>query len=898
MTLYLLKYNNYYNRILKKEDSLDKYLEKNEAGSPKYQLGPALNNINFNPNDGVLTSHVVNWQYDMPDYLIVANGNDIVSRWFVIEAKRERKDQYSLSLRRDLLVDFYTNIYSSTCFIERSILPTNNDLIFNKEENLKFNQIKQKEVLLKDKTDSSWLVGYVALKSQESDTENDPYSRDTNIGAIRGDHISYVDISQEDFNTLSNNSGDSYSISRYKYNLKLDGYAKYYHKADGEYKKQLVTNVSTEVYNDGGTYNNYINSTYLAPDGNPDDPLPITSNMWFYGWDNEDPVVYIEPSQVGNTFANKVMPSLTSSAITEIKNSITSKGDKYLDYNTITQLYNNYNNKIIKHNGSFYRVSIVKGLGVGQVKIPAAETRNYLTTLLTNAETNYEWFKYGIYWDNFTNTDPTSYFSIDYFPSLNRITLTEVQLDKAFKLNTINLNRSIRLLDAPYKVFAIPMDYAKFKITDTVSGSVKTVYRELPDFYKKNIIALILKLCETYGSNIYDVQLLPYCPVPDQMDSSGYVHLGENITDPNAIYYNTIYDEDNANEIISCMVWCNSANNSIKLDSYNYEYNVNSKSNISLKVSNEVDFIRLCSPNYNGCFEFSPAKNRGVSGYEANWTLKPYSPYIHVNPIFGGLYNKDFNDQRGLVCSGQFSIPLISSKWTEYQIQNSSYMNAFNRQILNMETTYDIERDRAKTTGALNALSTGIGAIGAATFASGNPFVGLGAGAVAGGMSLFGLEKDLQYSDALHNEAMSLAQDKFTYSLQNIKALPYTLSNIGAFDVNSKIFPFLEYYSCTTVEKEALEKKLLMTGMTTMCIGKLSDYINYISVLIKTTQIDDDTIRYYYKDSSYIQAQLITCETILDDYHVLCEIASELHKGFRIHKEYNYEIYQPYDEPK
>ena len=52
MNLYILKYNNYYNRTIKKEDSLTDYLQ--------YQLGNVIQGVSFNPGDGVATQQVVN----------------------------------------------------------------------------------------------------------------------------------------------------------------------------------------------------------------------------------------------------------------------------------------------------------------------------------------------------------------------------------------------------------------------------------------------------------------------------------------------------------------------------------------------------------------------------------------------------------------------------------------------------------------------------------------------------------------------------------------------------------------------------------------------------------------------------------------------------------------------
>lgn len=52
MNLYLLHYNNYYNRIVKKEETLSDYLP--------YQIGETIENINFIPNDFINTEQIVN----------------------------------------------------------------------------------------------------------------------------------------------------------------------------------------------------------------------------------------------------------------------------------------------------------------------------------------------------------------------------------------------------------------------------------------------------------------------------------------------------------------------------------------------------------------------------------------------------------------------------------------------------------------------------------------------------------------------------------------------------------------------------------------------------------------------------------------------------------------------
>ena len=153
MTLYILKYNNYYNRLVKLEDNLENY---------EPYITYTLQSTNFVPNDDVNAQHTIGTgEYDgTGDYVLVVNEfNEIVSRWFIIDSVRTRAGQYVLDLRRDIVVDYYNIIIQSPMFIEKANLPYNSPLLFNNED-MTFNQIKTNEYLLKDKSDCAWLVGY------------------------------------------------------------------------------------------------------------------------------------------------------------------------------------------------------------------------------------------------------------------------------------------------------------------------------------------------------------------------------------------------------------------------------------------------------------------------------------------------------------------------------------------------------------------------------------------------------------------------------------------------------------------------------------------------------------------------------------------------------------------
>ena len=86
MRLYLLHYNNYYNRKLKVLTSLSSYVSYAVSNTVPY-----VTETNFNPNDGVMTEQIIGsgsvpWTYGDPDYIVAANdnGTQIVSRWYVL----------------------------------------------------------------------------------------------------------------------------------------------------------------------------------------------------------------------------------------------------------------------------------------------------------------------------------------------------------------------------------------------------------------------------------------------------------------------------------------------------------------------------------------------------------------------------------------------------------------------------------------------------------------------------------------------------------------------------------------------------------------------------------------------------------------------------------------------
>ena len=155
--IYIYKYNNYFNRIIKRESTLAGY------GTPIH----TLNNTNFNYNDGVSTTHICNFN-GTGDYLILCDdNNNIQNRWFITEHGKTRGGQYRLTLRRDLIIDYFDIVVVAPMIVSRAMINNpNNPLLFN-PEGFSFNQIKREEHLLDDGSESRWYCLYFKKDAPE-----------------------------------------------------------------------------------------------------------------------------------------------------------------------------------------------------------------------------------------------------------------------------------------------------------------------------------------------------------------------------------------------------------------------------------------------------------------------------------------------------------------------------------------------------------------------------------------------------------------------------------------------------------------------------------------------------------------------------------------------------------
>lgn len=788
MTLYFLRYNNYYNRMVKKEDSLEGYLG--------YAVGSPLTGcINWNPNDGVDTDQVVNsftWEtFENPDYVVVVNdANEIDSRWFVIENTRLRNGQMKLLLHRDVVVDNYEAILEAPMFIEKATpLSTNDPAIYNKE-NMDFNQIKVGETLLKDETGVPWVVGYIPRDAFTAKNEKgEPV--DTVITASIPKDTSYddsVEILSRDF-------------KYYKYNSKQNYFG-------GAYKRDVEFVIQVEV---GVTPRSIVFCKYGLTNTNvtlTDNPS-LSMSLMEYTTNKADVVNRYVPSRIDEMIEESY--SFTSAHTESELQEFLSWRDKII-FETSTNKYW----KVKIDTDGLYDNPLITTIS----KVPSGDLFNI--------------FAEGLVGTQISGTPDTNSFGVVSYLSHYYMTFEEIAVNAE-----VSIGDRAHLEDSPYDMFCIP--YGKLQIySDGVKGIETNPFIAIP-------IAVNMG-AQSGSKNIYDIQLLPYCPIRSAIKEDGTFDIDLKS-----------YDEikDQSGKVLSYVFWADSSN-----FTFNIPVQIDGGTTIeSRKIINETQMCRLCSPNYSGVFEFNPAKNNGVNYVNVDATYKPYFPYIHINPDFKGLYGSDFNDNRGLILGGDFSLPQITNAWADYQLNNKNYQQMFDREIQNMEVQRDVQRTQQLVgigTGAIGGASSG--AITGSLLAG--PFAPIGAaiGGIAGGLaSIGGGIADYALSEKLYNENLDYRKDMFGYQLGNIKALPSSLAKTSALTANNKLFPFVEYYTCTDEEVQALKDKLKYNGYSIGRIGKILDYLQ--------------------SEPSYIKGQIIRIEGIADDFHGLKAISDELYKG-------------------
>ena len=789
-SLYFLEYNNYYNRKVKILESV------NLASNYMVEY---LDNVNFKIGDGIDTSVVVNSDKDIEgcDYVIEEGfSNSIKSRWFIMDCHQTRGDQYKLFLHRDVLADHLEAFLNAPFFVDKAIIPNVGDnTIFNPEGNA-YNQIKKNQEILHDNTHCPWIVGYIAKNADFGTTEITASYTNNNTYDEEAQSIQnwqYYDELNQDFKA---DISDIDIKNYFKFNcdevenLYKDNTIGIFHYGVSK-TNSVIRPISNEQENiiPGGIFAE-TNGSVVGP------AYGYTLNRagGSMTWTNSNPTQYISNSEkvaLLQKYQNRTVERLKSkNFLLAIKN--------YYGY-ARPNCYK-FNGKILKV-GTALAPTYYKIVMKEKVKTEPIYIKGNDAGLINNTFFNYNYNMNYVNASYSMNPDAVTVVKVKY----KVITPTLEPLARSVKVQLSGGH--YKTIDSQYDMFAIPYGDMGLFDNDVMvermnANAGLAIANAIQEFLTPN--------------KCYDLQLVPYCPIRYTINDS----TPERGVSVNGILYSPVLDSEGTT--VSAVFWCQTCKDSFEIDK---PLKV-ADDPINFKVQHETEFYRLVSPNHASIFEFKATSNRGVSGFKVDFTYKPFSPYIQIRPKFNstGLYGNDYEkDARGLICQGDFSLSQVSDAWNSYQINNKNYLNAFNRQIDNLEVNRKYQRI-GETAGLITgALGAGVQS-GMFSGVMGGPAGAIAGAGLGAGASLAGGIIDRTLSEGLYKENKSFITDNFHYNLENIQALPNTLSKVSSLDNANTFIPLLERYDATDEEKIMLQNQFKWNGMTIGKIGSVADY--------------------------------------------------------------------------
>lgn len=758
MNLTILQYNNYFNRVAKKAGTT---LSAYRTAANAYYTTSATN---FNRADGVNTTHTINYYTNdlgnvlndniEYDYAVLTDSNgNVESRWFIIESKWNRKGQRLLTLRRDLIIDYYDDYKNAPAFIEKGIVPTTDSFIYN-SEGVTFSQVLKEQKLITGAAGDSatgYIVGFQSKKYDGSVTISqagyDSFERIEDLPF-------YSDYSAGRHNQSSKDFYMTYKLQATPGNYQATAYQ--YGAAGGTPKgnSSVIEDGSSEM-NAGALLDGVSTRTQLQGAcsaltilvrGNSVDVTTLFDDM------------------------KHIFKPRTYSYIDKYngyKCSIAGKGYKFVK--TSLGTFTQQRNSIPASTLSAY----ISDVGSGGWTVGLLEPKNFIA--------NWQYEEFGLV----------------------------MQADMT--IDSYTWPKAPAHTGSSYDIFYMVADTTAMKMAG--------------------------EMAEALGSFIFDIQLFPYKP-PD----TTYTQTVNGKT----IYYPT--------SISASLTKSISMSTSLK----------------SYKLSALADMYRITSPDHAHSFDIQPRQNGMTNTFDLtiSYSLIPLGSYIRISPTFAKLYGATQTKEiRGLVFQGSFSVPMSSSQWSEYKIQNSAYADSFERSIEHMEVSQNYQRMGdivGAIAGTMSATSQGaaLGSAGGAAGAAVSGVVGA-VGGVATGIA------DVMINDSMRKEQLDFTKDMFGFSMRNIQARPTTIRSVGAFATENFLFPYIQLYSCTDDEEDAWEEKEKYNAWTIGRIGKFSDF--------HTRAVAASS------PSRYIKCALIRTSAsdtyTTEDTHLWTEIGAELYKG-------------------
>ena len=566
MQLLLLHYNNYFNRIIKKEDTIAAY----KAADAAYK---EASNINFNPGDGVSTSLVLGlgqngslFEGDEFDYLVtyetVGNDNVIIGRWFIVEQDRKRGGQYELTLKRDVLADNYADVVNSPIFLEKGCIDDVNDPLLYNSESMSVNQIKQFEIPLMDETKCGWVVGYIpsdAFPKVEPEydrvekTVTVPMSADITVNGLSSwDYWNYCS-ENPNYKFMADNAG------KRKVTVKIRSQKA---TAGGRTVRCDMVTADYSFYpnsSDAGSYSQQKSGFVESSSGT------FAFPQWYQDY---GPVTFNQGTINASVCASIFDPVRNNSSFINALNAVLANAMTIGDTSALRRLQD----KIIldSSTNAYYRISVISSSEESPMTVTSSTTGGQAAlTALKNAMHYPSGLGGSLHGDyaEFTASNSSASYAIQ---------LTNVGVSMYVDLNSDRAH----LNDAPYDMFCIPFsDTLKLKYGDTEFACSKNV-----------ALSMATEIARDLGSGtVYDVQLLPYCPNRTLVVKSG---SPSTVLDLTGVKYDLIKEKATGSPK-SAVIWCTESTFQVPITTESQVVEFKPTSDVPSKISTEKYYAMM-----------------------------------------------------------------------------------------------------------------------------------------------------------------------------------------------------------------------------------------------------------------------------------------------------------------
>lgn len=110
---------------------------------------------------------------------------------------------------------------------------------------------------------------------------------------------------------------------------------------------------------------------------------------------------------------------------------------------------------------------------------------------------------------------------LDYTELTYTLYIEEAAISASYKVDIPNAGNRRHLQDAPYDMFCIPYNYnSKLSVGYIHNGNYG---RTIINCDAVAAMSLATQMAAELGTQLYDIQLLPYCPIQGVIDSVGSI---------------------------------------------------------------------------------------------------------------------------------------------------------------------------------------------------------------------------------------------------------------------------------------------------------------------------------------------------------------------------------------